>query len=51
MHSKFQLRNVTKISEFIERTNNYLEKKKKRKREEKRKKEEEKTEKRTDQTY
>ena len=29
MHSKFQLRNVTKLSEFIERTNNYFKKKKK----------------------
>ena len=24
MHSEFQLRNLTKISEFNERTNNYL---------------------------
>ena len=26
MHSKFHLRNLTKISEFKERTNNYLQK-------------------------
>ena len=26
MHSKFQLRNLTKISEFIERTNNDFQK-------------------------
>ena len=26
MHSKFQLRNLTKISEFNERTNNYFQK-------------------------